>query len=143
MLSTGLFNLIKNDSGVQAIVGTVATRSDRVPGIFPVLAPKECTTPYVVYSQHSGDPIKSMDGANKTQFAVYTIMCCAADYPMLKKLSKAIKALLDGYTGTLSEGTLVESSFCFDRGDDIEPQLKGTLYKSRIDVELTFADIGA
>ncbi len=142
MLVQGLFNLMLTNAGIQAVVGKPTQRSDGAPGIFPLLAPKEVTVPYVVYQQIDGKPITSLAGPNATQHAVFLVMCFAADYPTLKLLAKAVKSLFNGFTGTLSDTSIVRSCFTYDRGDDMNADLKGTIYKTRIDVEMVFTDTG-
>ena len=131
------------NAGIHALVGTPATRSDGAPGIFPLLAPKQVTLPYLVYFQRSGQLVTCLPaGTNSEQDAVFFIWCFAADYPTIKTLSKAVWNLFNGFTGTLSDGSTIRTCFARYMPDDMNKNLAGTIYGTCVKLEIIFTDSG-
>jgi Protein of unknown function (DUF3168) len=116
MFEKGLRNLIINDSTVGPLVG------DRVR---PMMLPEGSTLPAMVFTVVATTPLASMDGVNALQTKRVQIDCYAANAPAAKQLAAALHNLLDGYKGTLSEGTLVMSSLPDQDVDSFEydPQM--------------------
>jgi hypothetical protein len=140
MLPEGLYYLLSHDSNVLALVGT--SRSDNTTGIFPSLAPREVTLPYVVFGQIvGGSPANSFDGRNQFQEARYRFRCYAADYKTAKRLAEAVKLALDGLLTTLNDGTRVEGAQYILEADQVEPALRGTIYGTNVDFMIRYVDL--
>lgn len=142
MFTGGLLIVVTADPVVQRWIGTPTTRADKKPGFFPLLAPTECTVPYIVYQQISGDPIESYQGINRTQFAHFRFFCNASDYPTAKRVAAALKNCLNSFLGPMGDNdncSLLNAKFVKDF-DDLEEVLHGTLYKAVVDFEFVWND---
>ena len=140
MLVDGLYKLLIADPGVQA---QLFPRSDSLNGIFPSLAPTSATLGYVTYIQIHADPIISMQGANKTQYARMRYNCFGSNYPNALALQWAVKNILNGYVGTLTDpdNTVIQSCFMVDETDGpIDADLKGQTYSRVIEFDIIFVD---
>jgi len=141
MLEEGLTKLIAGNSGVNTILGT--NRSDKTNGIFPVLAPKEVTVPYIVFEQVSNDTNETLEGVNKLQDARYRFKCYAADYHTAMKLYHKLKMALAGFTGTLGDGDATPVSYCtpiFEAALPIEEAYRATIWGRVIDFRIFYTD---
>jgi len=140
MLPEGLHFLLANDTNVKAIVGV--SRSDGTSGVFPSLAPREVTIPYVVFNQIVGSsPANSLDGRNIYQEVRYRFRCYAADYKTAKRLAEAVKLALDGLLATLNDGTPVQGADFIMEADSVEPALRGTIYGTNVDFAIRHIDL--
>ncbi len=139
MLPEGLHFFLSHDAHTIAILGT--GRSDGTNGIFPSLAPREVTIPYVVYSQIVGSsPANTLQGRNQFQEARYRFRCYAADYKTAKRLAEAVKLALDGVQTDLNDGSRLENSLFILEADTVEPQLRGTVYGTHVDFIFHYID---
>ena len=141
MLEEGVVKLLATSANVTSLLGT--NRSDKTNGVFPVLAPKEVTVPYIVYSKLSEDSNETLEGLNAFQTARFRFKCYAADYPTAVKLQRAVKLVLGGYSGTLADAdaTPLNDALPVFVGD-VEPEeiLQGTIYARVIDFDFAFVD---
>jgi hypothetical protein len=141
MFEEGLVNLIAGNSGVNAILGT--NRGDKTNGIFPLLAPKEVTIPYIIFEQVSNDTNETLEGVNKLQDARYRFRCYAADYPTAMRLYHKLKMALAGFTGTLTDADATPVQYCtpvFEAALPIERELRATIWGRVIDFKIMFVD---
>lgn len=141
MLVEGLYKLLSTDSGIIALLGNA--RGDQTTGIFPVVAPKEVTVPYIVYEQASNNISMSMSGINRTQEGRFRFHCFAADYPTARKVAQAIKKTLGGLVGTLTDvdATPVQDATPNFEGDGpIDGELRNTIYHHIIDFDIWYVD---
>ena len=113
MLEVGLYAFLAADSGLSALVGT---------RIYPLLLPQEPTLPAVVYQRISTNPLgHSNDGPDHLVRVRMQFRCHAATLLAAKGVADAVRAALDGYSGTM--GTVdVKGVFRVDEGDDDEPE---------------------
>ena len=127
---------------MQAQLGTPSTRADGNSGIFPAVAPEECTMPYVVYIQNGLSQIQSMGGINRLQEARFRFSCYATTYLGAKNLANALKGALNGLLTTLSDSTATTVQgleFVFEE-DGVDPDSKGTIYACYLDCQMWFSD---
>jgi hypothetical protein len=110
-------------------------------GVFPALAPKESSLPYVVYLQVGGATVNSLGGANRLQSARLRFSCYGNSYGTAKGLAKAIKDSLNGLAVTLAGGIVVQGAWLEYEGDDAEPDLQGTVFASHVDFALMFVEV--
>jgi hypothetical protein len=111
MIEKGLKNLLINDPTVASMTG--GTASPFTPGnrVRPMLLPEGSDLPAIVYSQVASNYVISLDGLNPLQMKRFQLDCYGANAPAAKNLAMAVHNLLDGFSGTLDEGTNVESCF--------------------------------
>lgn len=142
MIFEGLHKLLAADTTLKALLGNA--RGDKTDGIFPMVAPKEVTVPYVVYLQVRATPLISYAGANRLTYTRWRYLCHAADYTTAKKVAEAVKGVLNGYKGTLtdSQATPVESSFLAFESDSVDQDLKATIYNCVVDIDMQYVDKG-
>jgi hypothetical protein len=130
-LLEGIYARLAADAGIIALSA----------GVYPALAPKESSLPFVVYSQVGGATVSSLDGANRLQSARLRFSCYGTAYADAKKLSAAVKSSLNGLAVTLSDGTKVEGCWLEFETDDSEADLQGTVFASHVDFNLMFVDV--
>jgi Protein of unknown function (DUF3168) len=143
MLVEGLAALLATNNGVkQYLIPGGVSRTDKTTGVFPGFAPKEVSVPYIVYAQASGDQDRTMQGSSALQQASFQLELYAASYYTAKKLAQAVKALLAGYTGTLTDTdqTTVEGIWLTHEGDIFEEIPHGILYGVALTHDVLFLD---
>lgn len=135
MFVEGLVSLLASDAGVQATLGTTKSRSDGANGIWPDIAPKDPLYPYVVYTLIHSDPVISFQGTNPTTEYRYQFSCVAASFKLAKLLTNAIKNVLDGFTGNLSDpdNTALLQSMKLSEHDEVVVELKATAWMTLLD----------
>ncbi len=105
MIQDGLYSLLSEDPKLSAIVG------DR---ITPVLLPEGSTTPALTYMVAGGssDPTFSTSGMQRlrVQFDVHADPKDKAGYRAAIQAREALRLLLDGYRGMLSDGTYLQNA---------------------------------
>lgn len=125
MVEKGLRDLLINDPSVGPMVGG-QPGSPPTPGtrVRPIMLPAGSSYPAIVYLVVATKPLTSMDGVNALQMKRFQIDCYGKNAVQAKTLAKAVHFLLDGFRGTLSEGTVV--SCCLPNQDvdtfDFDPQ---------------------
>ncbi len=101
MIEQGITTLLTADSTLSGLIGT---------RLFPVFVPEDPTYPCVSYQVVSGSSDYSVDGTYETwkriQFDAW-----GSAYADVKTIQKALHAVLDGFSGTLSDGTTVLGAF--------------------------------
>ena len=139
MFQEGIFQLITNTPAIAALLGT--SRSDKEAGLFYVLSIPEPTMPYMVYSRVGGMPTTfSYEGANVLQTGRFRFSCYGASQRSAVLLSQQLKLLFATWTGTLSEGTVVQNVMQRFEGDDSEAVPHGTIYACHVDFEFQYID---
>ncbi len=133
MFVEGLVSLLANDAGVKPLLQPSPPRKDGTNGVFPNVAPDEVNLPYIVYTQVHRENILSYQGVNRLQFLRFQISCYAANYKASKTLAMKARLLLDGFVGTLSDGSLLEQTIPQSEHDAPEAVFKGTVYGTHLD----------
>src|SRR5271166_1959412 len=110
MVEKGLRDLLINDPTIGPMTGGSAG-SPPTPGtrVRPVIIPEGSSYPAISYSVVSSTPLTSMDGVNALQTKRFQFDCWGKNVVQAKTLAKALHFLLDGFRGTLSEGSVVTS----------------------------------
>jgi hypothetical protein len=106
MLFQGLIDLMGNSSAVQAAIGP---RDDGTTGIFAGQMPPEAPPPVIVYLFAYETNEMTMDGPDSFTTARIELWFRDIDYDRGKKLARAVKKLFESFTGTLSDGSEVDS----------------------------------
>jgi hypothetical protein len=111
-LELGLHALVAADASVAALVST---------RIFPVVVPNGTEYPAMSYMSVSADPTEFALDNTATYTKRIQFDLSARDYPTVKQLETALTALLDGYSGTLSNNVRVINSEAGFVVDDYTP----------------------
>ncbi len=138
MFQEGLFAFLKNQSSITAILGT--SRGDNSTGIFPVLAPPETTLPYITFMRISGYQPSTLQGGNALQIARFRFSLYGASQKQATQLAKALKDLFAGWTGTFSDGTVVQNVLYEFEMDDTESVPHGTIFASHVDYSFSYVE---
>jgi hypothetical protein len=138
MFQDGLESFLAAQSSLTALLG--ASRSDRTNGIFPMLALRQATLPYVVFQRVSGKPTYSYQGANRWQDARFRFSCYASSQRGAVLLAEAIKLVFATWTGTFPDGTPVQNVMLELEADDSESIPNGTIYAVHLDYSFQYLD---
>ncbi len=110
MVEKGIRDLLCNDPTIGPMTGG-SGGSPPIPGkrVRPIILPEGSSYPAISYSVVSTTPLTSMDGVNALQTKRFQIDCWGKNVVQAKSLAKAVHFLLDGFRGTLSEGSVITS----------------------------------
>jgi len=100
-------------SRLQAVAGVTALVSTRV---YPLLVPQEASLPAIAYQRISGPRETAHDGPSGLAFARMQVTCIGSSYSSAKGVSEAVRAALDGQSGTWGS-TVVGACFLDDESD--------------------------
>lgn len=100
MLEKGLADLLAADATIASMA------SNRVRHI---VLPEGTDYPAIVITQVASQYIVSQQGVNALQMARYQVDAYTRNQKTVRQLRQAIHNVLDGYRGTLSDGTKVHS----------------------------------
>jgi hypothetical protein len=140
MLPEGLYNLLTNAAPITALLGTPLTRSDKTSGCFPMQAPDEPTLPYLITGQLTGENEQSFDGPNRFMSVRYRISSWSSTARNAKLLANTTKLFLNGFRGTLSDGTVVQSVIDISEADATEELAHGVVFGTHNDYQILLAD---
>ena len=134
MLEQGLFELLTQNEGVHALVGTA---------VYWILAPKGTALPYVVVTRVDTDDAYNFAGATGARDAIFQVDCFASDYYSSRALSLAVRQLLESYTGNLPDtnatpviGVMTEK----DWDMPFEEGAKGFVYRAMLEFRIWHYD---
>lgn len=124
MFEAGLVSLLTSDAGVTAAISNAP---------WPVIVPETAALPCLSYQMVGGGNRYTLDKTSQqtrnVQFDAWAVR-----YGDCKTITRALRNVLDCYTGTLSDGTRVLSAFLTNEIDNWE--FDGRSY--RITVEYRF-----
>jgi Protein of unknown function (DUF3168) len=140
MLIEALQTYLAADAGMQAQLGTQASRADKTTGIFPLLAPDQVPMPYVVMQQVSGSPLQeSTAGTGRLQTSRWRFSCYGTTYKNAKTLAQALRLAMLSMLGAFSGAAIqISGAWLKLETDDAEPILHGTIYATHLDFEIVF-----
>jgi hypothetical protein len=138
MFQDGLQSFLTAQPLITALLGT--SRSDLTKGVFPMLAVRQATLPYLVYQRVGGKPAYSYQGANRWQDARFRFSCYAASQRGSVLLAEAIKLVFAMWTGTLPDGTPVQNVMLELEADDAESIPNGTIFAVHLDYSFQYLD---
>jgi hypothetical protein len=101
-----IYNILQNDAGVTAIVGT---------RIFPETAPQGQATPYIVYSVLSNTPSDVKEDSRTIDVADIEIYSVETTYSNAVTLGGAIRDALDRKVGTFNTVQLQTTNYRNER----------------------------
>ncbi len=139
MFQTGLFNFLEHLTPLTALLGT--SRADNATGIWALLANNEAILPYVTFRQMTNKQVMSLAGANRLQMASYRFSCYGSSYPSAQAVAEVLRLAFATYTGTWSDGTVIQNIQLENAADDMESIPHGTIYAVHLDFEFTYLDM--
>ena len=149
MLTDGLASLLAGEPTITAIIGTPATRAAKpmlekpaTTGIFLQQLPEGAPLPVIVFMQTEGVPIAdSMDGADPLHEARIAFTPQAKTARMAKLLQVTLRRFLEGYRGTLVDGTEIDSVVLASELDAFE--YTTFTFHAPIDFRILYRDTGS
>lgn len=102
-VKAGLYSLVTGNASIGAMIGT---------NMFPVVLPENTPLPAIRYTVVSGTSGATFDASGGPQCLRMQFDCFANDADTADALRNALTDLLDGFNGTLSEGTYVTIFSC-------------------------------
>ena len=107
------------------------------------LQPKGTQVPSVVLDIIATNDLYSMGGTSGMRELVLQADCYAADFYSARGLSRAVRLLLENYTGNLPDADATSVSSCIISKDfdmQYEPGGKGFIYRSLLEVRMHYYD---
>ena len=111
MIQAGIFNLLSQNSSIAAMAGSNPAR------IWPVLLPEDPTLPAITYHVIGGASMPTLSTSGMQRLRMQ-FDCWGADYDDAATLRAALIAALNGYQGTLSDGTYLQYAQLIGPGTD-------------------------
>ena len=108
MIENGLFTLITSNTNVQAAVGL---DKNGVAQAYWVLAPQGAKLPFLVLSRVGTTDPYTMAGTLGIRQGIFQISCYSASFLSSRTIAKQVRTLLENFTGTLPDGTVVQATF--------------------------------
>ena len=108
MIENGLFQFVTSNTSVQAAVGV---DKNGVTQAYWVLAPQGAILPFLVFSRVGTVDPYTMAGTLGIRQGLFQISCYSANFLSSRTIAKQVRTLLEDFTGTLPDGTVVQSVF--------------------------------
>lgn len=105
---TALFDLLKADAGVSALVGAGAAAR-----VYPLLAPAEVETPYVTWQRIASEPTDVIGRGNTLRVSVQ-VDCWARTFDEALALSEAVRGAIEGSQGAIRGAMETDTDFFED-----------------------------
>jgi hypothetical protein len=134
MMEKGLYMLIAQDSGVAALVNN---------RVYFILQPKGTGVPSVVLSLVATKDLYDTTGCTGLREALWQVDAYAADYYSCRATSRAVRLLLESFTGNLPDADATQVIAAFIEKDwdmPYESGGKGFVFRSLLEVRLHYYD---
>jgi hypothetical protein len=114
-MTSGIIEILIENSGVQTAVG----QDDRSKyKVYPVVAPQNVTTPYVIVAEESMRPSLSKGCVSTLDFPRYTVLVYSTDFLETETIQEACRVALETGMGfTTDVGAAFDSIYMVDRKD--------------------------
>ena len=113
----------------------------RPSAIFPGMIPKGAGRPAIVYTYVHNESLMTLDGPDPYHTARLQFGCHASKYDDAKRLARAVAQVLEAFTGTLLEGTVVSNMQSLTEMDTF--QETPFVFSTPIDFEIQYSDVGS
>lgn len=123
MIQKAIRQILVNDAGVSALVGT---------RVYPIHVDGPITTPYIKYLT-----VSDARYARSIRAARIQVSCWADTYPAVRTLAEAVIATLDDYRGIV-DGTAIESIQFLNAPELYEAETR--LYHIPCDFRVTYRE---
>lgn len=127
MIEEGLTSLLLASNQLQQLVG------DR---IYPVLVPESSPYPCISYQTISEVSDNTSDGPSGYVDRRIQVDAWGKSYPDVRHAQDAVRQAIEGFSGTLSDGTVVMSVRSVNSFDGFESDAR--IYRSSADYIVTF-----
>ena len=94
-IGNGIYNILVNDAGVTALVGSGANSR-----IYPLMIPQKAALPAVIYLMTSCQPFPTKTGVSSASHYLFDLVCIAETYDGGIALADAVRSALDGIKGS-------------------------------------------
>jgi len=108
VIQAGIFNLLSQNTSIAALIGS---------RIYPVLLPEDPTLPAMTYHTIGGASMPTLSTSGQQRMRM-EFDCWGATYDDAATLRVTLIAALNGYRGTLSDGTTVLDTQLVGPGTD-------------------------
>jgi hypothetical protein len=117
VIEQGIFQLVSQNSGVQAAVGSDANGTTKA---FWILAPQGAILPFLVFSRVATTDTYAMSGSMGFREALFQVVCYATTYYASRSVAEVVRKFLENYTGTLpdTDSTVVNAVLIEKDWDD-------------------------
>lgn len=126
-IETAIYNLLKDDAGVAAIVGV---------RIKPVYVPQGMAVPAITYQQLSGLKGHTLVDSVNMRESLWQINCWATSTLSSRTLADAVRGALDNFSGT--KNSVVIQCIHLEDEDDLIERKPGTDVVTRNGKRLDF-----
>lgn len=126
-----VYEILSNDTDLSAIVGS---------RIYPEVAPEDVTTPFVVYSIQSVEPIRVKNSTSTLDVANFEVYTSSADYAEAMDINDAIRTAMERRAGNFS-GVAIDSIEYIDENVVMDPDSRE--YVSELRFRLRIARAGS
>src|SRR5581483_12336771 len=124
MITQGIFNLLSQDAQISALIGQ---------RIIPVLLPEACDLPAVTYQIVGGSSSPTFQTSGMQRLRMQ-FDCFGKNYSDATLTRDAIRKLLNGYQGLLSDGTFLQNADLIQSVDFFENE--ALIYRCMIEFYL-------
>jgi hypothetical protein len=105
MVEKGLFQLIQSNANIANLVTTTNGA-----GVYWVLMPKGAAVPCIVLSRTATQDTNTMQGPTPLRGALLQLDCYGGTYYASRALATAARQVLESFTGTLPDGTVMSGA---------------------------------
>jgi hypothetical protein len=126
MIEQGLWQLLSTTGAITTLCGT---------RIYPAVLPTDPTYPCVLYKMIAAKPSPTMATSGFQRWRI-EFDCFANTYLSAASLRSALRSTLEGYRGTLSDGTYLQDAQFIQLGDMFEDDAR--VYRAMIEFYLFF-----
>ena len=136
-IEQGLFQLLQSNATIGTLINTAQGK-----GVYWILIPKGATVPALVITKIATDDTVSTSKTFLTRGALFQIDCYGTSYYQSKNVATAVRGVLNNYTGTLTEGTVVQG-ITIEKDWDMpfeESSALGFVYRNMLQFRVWYLD---
>lgn len=124
-----IYNILTADQTLAAIVGT---------RIYPEVAPEDVTTPFVVYSVQSVDPIRVKNSTSTLDTANFEVYTSSIDYGEAMDINDAVRTAMERRGGNFSD-VAIDSIEYIDENVEMDRETREYLSEMRFRLRIARA----
>jgi hypothetical protein len=114
-MTSGIIEILIENAGVQAAVGQDTLGQYKV---YPVQAPQNVPTPYVVVAESALRPTLSKGDASELDYPKYDVLVYSTDFHQTELIQQACRNAIDNGAGFITDaGVTFDSIYMVDRKD--------------------------
>jgi len=136
MIEQGIFQLIQSNANIAKLVTTTNGA-----GVYWVLMPKGAAVPCIVLSRTATADTLTMQGATPLRGALLQLDCYGGTYYSARALSTAVRQVIESFTGTLPDGTLVQGALITKDWDmPFQEGALGFVYRAMLEFRVWYVE---